>query len=424
MAKTLDEDLNIVARSGAGSALLAALAFPDNLKIVQGLEDEPNDVGGMSADDLKKTFDKAGLTIQTYINETLVPEVVASQATETHRTENEIERQTAESARKSAENKRVTAEAKRQSAEKARQAAEEARQGAVGEQVSHAQNAARAAQAASDQAGGYMDAALQYESGANLARDQATQEAGLAAQSAADAQAAAQQIQNMTVEAQSVPAGSPAAVEKTTSASGVVNLKLSIPQGAQGPQGPQGPAGVAGVAGVAGKSAYQYAVEGGYTGTEAQFKELMADAASKEYVQNFVLLETATAMDKLVKIVVRCESTDVVKTVYVKLAIPPGNHANTPNCYCLNYSGTIHGSGTITIKLEPPTGYAFNAISGTFCPDVIVGGMGTSGVLDADGGYTFTISNATAGESYFFATNYAHGGEPKYNYALPTLEVA
>lgn len=56
------------------------------------------------------------------------------------------------------------------------------------------------------------------------------------------------------------------------------------PQGATGPQGPAGAAGPAGpagetgpqgVAGPAGKSAYQYAQDGGYTGTEEEFKELM-----------------------------------------------------------------------------------------------------------------------------------------------------
>lgn len=54
------------------------------------------------------------------------------------------------------------------------------------------------------------------------------------------------------------------------------------PQGIQGPAGTQGPQGEAGAAGADGKdgadgkSAYQYAVEGGYTGTEAEFKSKMA----------------------------------------------------------------------------------------------------------------------------------------------------
>lgn len=52
------------------------------------------------------------------------------------------------------------------------------------------------------------------------------------------------------------------------------------PQGEPGPQGPEGPAGadgaqgIAGPAGADGKSAYQYAVDGGYTGTEEEFAAL------------------------------------------------------------------------------------------------------------------------------------------------------
>ena len=45
------------------------------------------------------------------------------------------------------------------------------------------------------------------------------------------------------------------------------------PQGIQGPQGERGPAGATGAAG---KSAYQYAVDGGYTGTETEFAEKLA----------------------------------------------------------------------------------------------------------------------------------------------------
>lgn len=48
------------------------------------------------------------------------------------------------------------------------------------------------------------------------------------------------------------------------------------PQGPQGEQGPQGIQGETGPTGVDGKSAYQYAVEGGYTGTEAAFSEKLA----------------------------------------------------------------------------------------------------------------------------------------------------
>ena len=48
------------------------------------------------------------------------------------------------------------------------------------------------------------------------------------------------------------------------------------PVGPAGPQGPAGADGADGATGADGKSAYQYAVEGGYTGTETEFAEKMA----------------------------------------------------------------------------------------------------------------------------------------------------
>ena len=48
------------------------------------------------------------------------------------------------------------------------------------------------------------------------------------------------------------------------------------PQGPEGPQGPQGETGPAGADGHDGKSAYAYAQEGGFTGTEEEFAEKLA----------------------------------------------------------------------------------------------------------------------------------------------------
>lgn len=100
-----------------------------------------------------------------------------------------------------------------------------------------------------------------------------------ATSAAEDAQEASQQIQNMTVEAETLPAGSQAAVEKTISDEGVVNLKLSIPAGETGPagaDGKDGKDGKDGAPGPAGSSAYQEAVEAGYTGTYEEFQALLA----------------------------------------------------------------------------------------------------------------------------------------------------
>lgn len=49
--------------------------FTADMAIHQKLDDEPNDVGGLSAAELKKKFDEPGLAIQGYLNETLVPQV-------------------------------------------------------------------------------------------------------------------------------------------------------------------------------------------------------------------------------------------------------------------------------------------------------------------------------------------------------------
>ena len=60
------------------------------------------------------------------------------------------------------------------------------------------------------------------------------------------------------------------------------------PQGPQGETGPQGPAGAAGADGAEGKSAYQYAQEGGYTGTEAAFAaKLAAEKLANPYALSF-----------------------------------------------------------------------------------------------------------------------------------------
>lgn len=47
----------------------------DDLNIISLLDNEPNDVGGLSAEELKAEFDEAGLIIQNYINNILLPEL-------------------------------------------------------------------------------------------------------------------------------------------------------------------------------------------------------------------------------------------------------------------------------------------------------------------------------------------------------------
>ena len=47
--------------------------FDKDMNVIGALPDEPNDVGGLTAADLKAKFDEGGLALQQYINEVLIP---------------------------------------------------------------------------------------------------------------------------------------------------------------------------------------------------------------------------------------------------------------------------------------------------------------------------------------------------------------
>lgn len=49
--------------------------FSRDMNIIAKLDDEPNDMGGLSAAQLKSKFDEGGLALQKYINDILIPEV-------------------------------------------------------------------------------------------------------------------------------------------------------------------------------------------------------------------------------------------------------------------------------------------------------------------------------------------------------------
>ena len=52
---------------------MAIEKFTKNMSIIAELDDEPNDVGGLSSVELKNKFDEGGKALQTYMNETLIP---------------------------------------------------------------------------------------------------------------------------------------------------------------------------------------------------------------------------------------------------------------------------------------------------------------------------------------------------------------
>ena len=122
MEKRLTEDLNVVANSNLEIQLLDG-----DLNIIQKLDDEPNDVGGLTSAELKAKFDESGNIIKKYINETLIPAVLTDDAKEESRKQAEAARVTAEQGRVTAEEGRVSAESGRVSAEQARAEAEASR---------------------------------------------------------------------------------------------------------------------------------------------------------------------------------------------------------------------------------------------------------------------------------------------------------
>lgn len=163
MEKRLTADLNVVANSNLEIQLLDG-----DLNIIQKLDDEPNDVGGLTSAELKAKFDESGNIIKKYINETLIPAVLTDDATEESRKQ-------AEAARVAAEQGRVTAEEGRVSAETARAAAEQARSEAEASRVS-AENARAAAETArADETAGIVARATEQ---ANAAAGSASQAAG------------------------------------------------------------------------------------------------------------------------------------------------------------------------------------------------------------------------------------------------------
>lgn len=200
MEKRLTADLNVVANSNLEIQLLDG-----DLNIIQKLDDEPNDVGGLTSAELKAKFDESGNIIKKYINETLIPAVLTDDATEESRKQAEAARVaaeqgrvtaeegrvSAESGRVSAEQARANAEASRVSAESARAQAETARADETAGIVARATAQAIAAAGSASQAAGSEQAAKSASETATSAASSASQSAAAASGSASQAQASA-----------------------------------------------------------------------------------------------------------------------------------------------------------------------------------------------------------------------------------------
>lgn len=59
---------------------MALTKLTKDMAIIQKLDDEPNDVGGLTAAQLKAKFDEAGEAIKAFLNDTLLPELGADDA--------------------------------------------------------------------------------------------------------------------------------------------------------------------------------------------------------------------------------------------------------------------------------------------------------------------------------------------------------
>lgn len=56
--------------------------FEKDMAVIAALDNEPNDVGGLTADELKNKFDEAGKALQEYLNSVLLRELEGSLAAE------------------------------------------------------------------------------------------------------------------------------------------------------------------------------------------------------------------------------------------------------------------------------------------------------------------------------------------------------
>lgn len=194
----LNEDLNIVANSN-----LEITYMDGDLNIIQALDDEPNDVGGLTSAELKAKFDEAGNTIKTYINGTLIPEILTEEATEAARAAAEAQREANENQRIENENARIAAEAARASSETARDTEEQARDAAEKARAEAELSRAAAEQARADENTGIVARATEQASIANSAAASASHSASEASASESSAASSASSAANSAFAASS-----------------------------------------------------------------------------------------------------------------------------------------------------------------------------------------------------------------------------
>lgn len=226
MAQTLEHNKVVTSVTAAVIPI-----FDEDMDIIQRLDDEPNDVGGLSAAQLKAEFDSAGNKTKEYINNELVPTIIASELTEesrvnaeAERVSNEIERVSNEGARKAAETARAEAETTRKTAESGRASAEDSRKTA--EQAREAAEKARA-----DETAGIVTQATQQ---ANAAAQSAQASANSASDASASKNAAAASESNAASSASAASSSASGAASSKSAADSSAKLAQSWAEGGTG----------------------------------------------------------------------------------------------------------------------------------------------------------------------------------------------
>lgn len=221
MEKKLTADLNVVANSN-----LEIQHLNGDLNIIQKLDDEPNDVGGLTSAQLKAKFDEAGNTIKTYINDTLIPAILTDDATEAAREAAEQGRVTAEQGRVSAEEARASAESERRNAESSRVTAEGGRASAEASRVEAEAQRAAAEQARADENTGIVARATAQANAAAGSAESASASAQTAQSAASSAGTAASTASSAAAAASgsaSDAAGSAAAAAQSAASAAGIN---------------------------------------------------------------------------------------------------------------------------------------------------------------------------------------------------------
>lgn len=124
MAELFNKNMNIIAQSDVE---IQIDPVTKDMNIIQKLDDEPNDVGGLTAAQLKAKFDEGGNALKDYINNSLIPQILSDGATEAQREANEAQRESNEFIRQQDEHVRNQNELERRREELKREAAEQAR---------------------------------------------------------------------------------------------------------------------------------------------------------------------------------------------------------------------------------------------------------------------------------------------------------